>query len=1098
MAYNRKEEYLATIKKPKEITDALLETIDYIARARDAELSFDKTIIAEVISLNDASTGEYFVEYQKGKFRAYAPATLTYVYSKGTNVYVKVPGGDFTQKKTIEGKASATSYTEEEYSDLSQQVVEISEIYSNGNEYGILAYAPEPKKEEEETPKDDKDNSSNDTKEGTATDTQAEDSKEPIEEEEDKSKYYEQVIYENNNLTEDVIFTSLLTTYPRIMIQAYFRTQFYGTMMAGNYGLKIDFVEKDTGIVFSRRLDIINFSGSIYDYEVFSPQYVIYDLTGINLIGIKKITFFQERFLRYDTVFNGKGEITAVYDKEPNLFVKNIKLSFVDVQDSTKDLYYVGISAPQGLSLIQDTDKIKLIGVFYYANKNILEEKTCKCYWYKQNPAVLSGSEKYDQIGGPGWECINDSPNVRFNELTISGKDVYQQMRYKLVVVYNSNVTLYKDVRVVKYYNERFTIIPQFISENEVKLSIVDSLETINEADWYVDLMDGSYLPLSTGVSQIDVSQFLEYGNVIFYSISKLDSGDYVPCEYKLTTYKQESPVRVVFSGTDTFQYDDNGSISLDQANKEIIITPTISVDKENIGVKSVTWYSPDGGELLEYPTTKITNSMLSKLWIDKANNALHYYIKPKYVDIYTNNTLSLKVITLADKEFKFNKSIVFIKPGDSTISGLDYQLIIKDCNVDGSELDTKPINKKNGSDYEPIYLMPEVRYNGNKIINGSAYQDAVGNATDKYKITVEADPINLDCEKVNKEKNVFKISNPVEDCKGQYFIKFKVTIGLENKAITNQTLYYYKPIMVSTNFVVNSIGNINIPSKITYNEKGTPSLINKQISFMYKYDGKKFIDLLQVTNPVSLTDYIIIVNSTNSDNVKQQYLRPQENYPGAYFAKSTDQVKTVPMGALQIFLPDNKGSLFYPIVMLNNKDITIITDEDNDGTNIPVLDEDNVESEKPLDPGFSHGRPWARDEGKTYVGSLWENKRRKYTLPIEDPGKDLEIQTLSLEAEEEPAEELDSSGFVSGLYQYDIDGIPTNILRSDGVVKLAGDALCFNVDGSIQLKEESVTNILTVAKLLNEIATNADLKQQLSDYIAPKNIKLRDWYIEE
>ena len=266
------------------------------------------------------------------------------------------------------------------------------------------------------------------------------------------------------------------------MIQADFRTQFYGTMMAGNYGLKIDFVEKDTGIVFSRRLDIINFSGSIYDYEVFSPQYVIYDLTGINLIGIKKITFFQERFLRYDTVFNGKGEITAVYDKEPNLFVKNIKLSFVDVQDSTKDLYYVGISAPQGLSLIQDTDKIKLIGVFYYANKNILEEKTCKCYWYKQNPAVLSGSEKYDQIGGPGWECINDSSNVRFNELTISGKDVYQQMRYKLVIVYNSNVTLYKDVRVVKYYNERFTIIPQFISENEVKLSIVDSLETINEA----------------------------------------------------------------------------------------------------------------------------------------------------------------------------------------------------------------------------------------------------------------------------------------------------------------------------------------------------------------------------------------------------------------------------------------------------------------------------------------------------------------------------------------------------------------------------------------------------------------------------------------
>ena len=96
MAYNRKEEYLAVVKQPKQITDELLETIDYIARARDAELSFDKTIIAEIVSLNNADTGEYFVEYQKGKFRAYAPIGINYTYSKGTNVYVKIPGGSFS------------------------------------------------------------------------------------------------------------------------------------------------------------------------------------------------------------------------------------------------------------------------------------------------------------------------------------------------------------------------------------------------------------------------------------------------------------------------------------------------------------------------------------------------------------------------------------------------------------------------------------------------------------------------------------------------------------------------------------------------------------------------------------------------------------------------------------------------------------------------------------------------------------------------------------------------------------------------------------------------------------------------------------------
>mgnify|MGYP004465556375 FL=1 len=85
-------------------------------------------------------------------------------------------------------------------------------------------------------------------------------------------------------------------------------------------------------------------------------------------------------------------------------------------------------------------------------------------------------------------------------------------------------------------------------------------------------------------------------------------------------------------------------------------------MDKDNVGVKSVTWYSPDGGEIFEYPTTKISNSMISKIWVDKSTNAIHYTIRQKYNINYTNNTLSLKIITLAGKEFYFSKTIVFSK----------------------------------------------------------------------------------------------------------------------------------------------------------------------------------------------------------------------------------------------------------------------------------------------------------------------------------------------------------------------------------------------------------------------------------------------------
>lgn len=984
MAYNRKEEYLAVIKQPREISNNLLETIDYIASARDAELSFDKTIIAEIISLNNADTGEYFVEYQKGKFRAYAPANLSYVYSKGTNVYVKVPSGDFSQKKIIEGKVSATSYSEEEYNNLSQQIIDMGEIYSNNDEYGVLAYAP--------------------------TD----------------SIYYEKIIYENNDLQDDQVFSSLLANYPNIMISADFKTAFYGATVAGNYGLIVEFKEKETGIIYTRRLDITNFSGSIYDYEVYSPQYAIYNLNNYNIQGIKKITFFQERFLRYDTIYNAYNEPIKVYDSEPNIFVKNIKINFIDIQDTTKDLYYVGISAPKGLSLIQDNDKIDLKGVLYYAGKDIMDQKTCKCYWYKQNPSILSGTAAYDKKAGPGWELIKDT---NFNNLAVLGKDVYQQMRYKLVVVYNLSITLSKDVRVVKYYNERFTIIRQDKSSTEVKLAIVDSQQKVNEADWYVDLLDGSYLLFASGTAEIDISNYLDYGNIKFYTYSKLDENNYVPCEYQINNYIQNAPVRVVFDGNDAFQYDSNGSISYDQSIAEVIIKPTITVDKENIGIKSATWYSPDGGEVLEYPTSKITNSMLSKLWVDKNTNSIHYTIRQKYYPNYTNNTLSLKVITLANKEYYFSKTIVFSKQGEYEINGLDYSLIVKQCSSDGNEIFQQPLNYINNK-YIPIYFNVELRLNGEKIINGKNYIDEDGNILGTYEIEIATNDINIKSKLFNKAKDIYEIYEAKEDTQGQYFLQFNVAIGIKEHSSSKSILHFYQPVMVSKNLDITKIQKIVIPSKITYSAEGVPSFKQSDpLSFVYNS-----VECIN-KDTKSLTDNIIIYPFTAGSNKGKYYLLPMNNYAGAYFAKETDITKTIPMGALSITIEKDK-SIVYPIVMLDYK-ASNSTDSANDGTNISVVNEQDTETTKPLRAQISSGND---DSGKTYIGtSLVQG----------------EITTYGLE---------ENNNFVSGLYQYTADAIPVNVLRADGYVQLGGNALTIDSRGitsndSAILTEDTIIN---------------------------------------
>ena len=1069
MAYNRKEEYLAVVKQPKQITDELLETIDYIARARDAELSFDKTIIAEIVSLNNADTGEYFVEYQKGKFRAYAPIGINYTYSKGTNVYVKIPGGDFTQKKTIEGKVSASSYTEEEYEDLSQQVIEVNEIHSDGNEYGILAYAPE------------------------------------------GNTYYEKVIYSNEKLEENSIFTSLISTYPNIMISADFRTQFYGTMVAGNYGLKIEFEEKDTGVIFTRRLDITNFSGSIYNYEVFSPQYAIYNFQGINLLGVRKITFFQERFIDYDKVYNSKNELIQTYDEDPNIFCKNIKLCFVDLQDTTKDLYYVGISAPQGLSLIYDTDSIVLKGVFYYANKDILDKKNCVCYWYKQNPAILSGDEKYDKIAGPGWELINDKTKVNFNELTVSGKDVYQQMRYKLVVVYNSSVTLSKDVRVVKYYNERFTIIRNDVSDTEVKLEIVDGREKTETADWYVDLMDGSYVALDKNVSSIDVSKYLDYGTVMFYTVSLLEDGKYVPCEYKLTNYQSDIPVRVIFNGNDTFQYDKNNSITIDQSESEMIITPTITVNKDNVGIKTVTWYSPDGGQLFEYATTKITNSMISRLWVNPKDNSVHFNIRQKRIAGYTNNTLILKVITLTDKEYYFNKTIYFSKQGEYDLNGRDYTFIIKQCDENGNEISKRPLNKI-GDNYNPIYFKAELRLDGEIITADTKYKDEEGNVLGSYNLNLKRTDIHVSSEKLTD--TIYKVNNFTEDKQGQYFIKFSLTVGIKGKTEGTKVLNYWQPIMVSENIDINNIKEISIPDRITYDSSGTASYHSiNAISFIY-YCNRVNVQLIGPYSYSMTSNLFLYPLEENGQKTGYYKLIPTSTFGGAYFAEETDTVSTSPMGAIYITIPtdrygDNtKRYLVYPIVMLIERDRNVSDVEEDDGTDIPVLDEENPEFTKPIKPSFSHqggkydqiARPQENEQkgylgGRTYIGDAWEKYRKIPTTNPVEPTKPSIQKVRSLK------NETDTSGYVSGLYQYDNDDIPTNILRADGLVKLGGDKLTIDIDGNLTLNENTPSNILTIAKLLNELTSNVDFKQELINNIVPppqKNIKIRNWYIEE
>ena len=87
------------------LSQALISSMEILAKSGDQALSFDKTIECTVIKAVDPATGEYKVRYLNGTISAY-DISLEMKYKVNDEVYVQVPQNDMTLKKLIVGKKS--------------------------------------------------------------------------------------------------------------------------------------------------------------------------------------------------------------------------------------------------------------------------------------------------------------------------------------------------------------------------------------------------------------------------------------------------------------------------------------------------------------------------------------------------------------------------------------------------------------------------------------------------------------------------------------------------------------------------------------------------------------------------------------------------------------------------------------------------------------------------------------------------------------------------------------------------------------------------------------------------------------------------------
>lgn len=106
-------------------SEQIFQSVDTIISQRLNEVSFDKTEICEIISIDKKTVGKYLVSNGSLKYEAYSDDDSR-EYKVGTKVYVRINNGDYSLRKTITG-----SYTADEIP---------KNLYTNPFNYLVKSY----------------------------------------------------------------------------------------------------------------------------------------------------------------------------------------------------------------------------------------------------------------------------------------------------------------------------------------------------------------------------------------------------------------------------------------------------------------------------------------------------------------------------------------------------------------------------------------------------------------------------------------------------------------------------------------------------------------------------------------------------------------------------------------------------------------------------------------------------------------------------------------------------------------------------------------------------------------------------------------------
>lgn len=617
-------------------SEQLLSAFEVAMDEKLSKLQYDKTIQAVVESIENADTGEYKVKYKEGIISAFAQDPKE-TFKVGDGVYVTVPEGDFGNKKFISHRITNNSLSTGQYKDLAETIIDVSPNFS---ELGLVykGYAP-------------------------------------------GQNYWRLIAgYEDSqtqitnalaNLPDPIL--TYLNAYEYVKIQAEFMTTLDKHHTQGSYGVELRLTNTQ-GESIPYYLTFSDFTGDPYHLATWTPQSVVIKLPRDTVKGLAGIFFWEKNF--DDNV----GE-----PQQPNIFMRNLSISFVEKVDLTQDPYYLAVMSNGGLAFNGD-NPITLTGrIINYGQE--ITPANCIYQWFKRDLGVTVGSDNYDKRVGWGWAPIDEATT---NTLTVTAASVAGQQSYNLLVVFNSTIVLTRKITLTK--SEIPVVIEQKIKVENNEEKLVLELVKKNSSDtntytgdWYYLDTDGTQKSIGEkSVESNDITHHLYYSPMTFYCSVYKQNTYLGEISYIMRNMESSEDVSVVFVGESRFAYDANGYINIYDAELERTLTPQIVFNNGVITSSVVIDWLDFNGNIISKNVDEniITDSMIKSVWVeivDSSTKILHYKISNIFQDYPSkNNSFKIRISTQDGQVYTFDKEIVCIKTGDPGTNGTKYSSLIK------------------------------------------------------------------------------------------------------------------------------------------------------------------------------------------------------------------------------------------------------------------------------------------------------------------------------------------------------------------------------------------------------------------------------------